>query len=92
MALAMSFINEVLRQFDTTVLVRQADWDNLMRDLKLDPTSPSVVLDRMLLRPVVVAYGDLAKQVSELLAENDQLRAKVTDLAATTPATEVSVA
>ena len=92
MALAMSLINEVLRQFDTTVLVKQENWDNLMHGFKLDPAKPSVVLDRMTLRPVVVGYGDLAKQASELLAENDQLRAKIAEFESKPIEKEVPVA
>lgn len=80
MALAMQFVNESMRQFQTTVLVNQEDWPALMRLFKFDPATPSCVLDRMTLRPVVGGFEGLQQRQGEVLAQKDQLDAKVKEL------------
>ena len=80
MALAMNYVNEVMRQFNTTVLVNQEDWEPLMKLFKLELSLPFCVLDRMTLRPVVGGFEGLQQRQGEVLAQKDQLEAKVQEL------------
>ena len=80
MALAMSYVNEVLRQFSTTVIINHDDWPGLMRLFKLSENLPSCVLDRMTLHPVVGGYEGLLQRLGEAQAENDELRDAIKEL------------
>src|SRR3990167_2966605 len=80
MALAMAYVSEVIRQFATTVVVRQDDWPEMMRLFKFEPSMPSCVLDRMTFVPVVGGFEGLQQRIGETLAECDQLKAKVAEL------------
>ena len=80
MALAMNFVNEVLRQFPTTVIVDQKDWPELMRLFKFDSTRTECLLDRMTLRPIMEGYAGILQRMGELVAEQNQLKAEVHEL------------
>ena len=78
MALAMVYVNEVMRQFPTTVLVNAEDWPSLMKAFKFDPAMPACTLDRMTFVPVIGGYQGL-------LARLGEAQAKVAEAEASTP-------
>ena len=82
MALAMQYINEVLRQFDTTVIVDQEQWTPLMKLLKFEVAPPFCVLDRMTLRPMPGGFESLVEQLNTIRVERDQLVAQLSTLKA----------
>ena len=92
MALAMAFVSEAMRQFDTTVIVDQKDWADLMTLFKFPIDQPGCILDRMHLKSVVGGYEGLQQRMGELLAERDQLQAKVKELEMPKPEPVLEVA
>lgn len=80
MALSLAYINEVLNQLDSTVVVDEETWPELLRLLKFEDREDdlkTLVLGRMRLRKATGGYDGLLKTIDELLAENRALRAEV---------------
>ena len=87
MALALAYVNEVLGQVDTTVVLDETAWPELVRLLKFeDRDLADLVLGRMRLRKATGGYDGLLAQVDALLKENAELRTQVDALTAPAPA------
>ena len=82
MALALAYVNEVLNQLDSTVVVDDATWPELVRLLKFEDREADLakmVLGRMRLRTAQGGYDGLLAQLDALLAENHALRSQLAE-------------
>ena len=81
MALALSYVNEVLNQLDSTVVVDEQTWPELIRLLKFEGRDlTTLILGRMKLRMAPGGYDGLLDQLAKLRQENTDLRAQVAEL------------
>lgn len=80
MALSMSYVSDVMRQFETTVLVQAQEWPALMQAFKLDPSLPCCKLDRMLFQPVAGGFEGLRQRLEDLQAQKAFLEERVAHL------------
>ena len=81
MALSVAYVNEVLNQLESTVVVDEQTWPELIRLLKFeDRDLNDLVLGRMKLRMARGGYSGLMSQLDALLKENAELRAQVDEL------------
>ena len=84
MALTQVYVNEVLNNVPSTVVVDEATWPELVRLLKFeDRDLNTLIIGRMRLRQATGGYDGLMETLSALLKENEELRARVMALTAT---------
>ena len=93
MALTQAYVNEVLNNLTSTVVVDEETWPELIRLLKFEGRDlTTLVIGRMKLRQAKGGYDGLMENLSELLKENESLRAQVEALTvqeASTPTAEL---
>ena len=78
MALTQVYVNEVLNNLVSTVVVDEQTWPELIRLLKFEGRDlTTLVVGRMKLRQAKGGYDGLMTTLSELLKENESLRAQV---------------
>ena len=78
MALAQRYVNEVLNQFESTVVLNETEWPELVKALKFEDRDLStLVIGRMQLRMARGGYEGLMKDLAALLKENEELRQKI---------------
>ena len=83
MALTQAYVNEVLNNLTSTVVVDEATWPELIRLLKFEGRDlTTLVIGRMKLRQAKGGYDGLMETLSELLKENETLRGQVEALTA----------
>ena len=93
MALTQAYVNEVLNNLTSTVVVDEETWPELVRLLKFeDRDLTKLVIGRMKLRQAKGGYDGLMTNLSELLKENESLRAQVTALTDQLSASKAEVA
>ena len=86
MALALAYVNEVLNQLESTVVVDEQTWPELIRLLKFEGRDlNTLILGRMKLRMAPGGYDGLLDQLVALRQENHDLQAKLEALTAAQP-------
>lgn len=81
MALTQAYVNEVLNNLPSTVVVDEQTWPELIRLLKFENRDlTTLVIGRMRLRQAKGGYDGLMETLSELLKENEELRAQLKNL------------
>ena len=92
MALTQAYVNEVLNNLTSTVVVDEQTWPELVRLLKFeDRDLTTLVVGRMKLRKAKGGYDGLIGTLLELQKENESLRAQVTSLTDQVSASKVEV-
>ena len=75
MALTQAYVNEVLNNLTSTVVVDEQTWPELIRLLKFEGRDLTTLeIGRMKLRQAKGGYDGLVTSLSELLKENESLR------------------
>ena len=81
MALTQVYVNEVLNNLPSTVVVDEQTWPELVRLLKFeDRDLNTLIIGRMRLRQATGGYDGLMTTLSALLKENEALRLQITAL------------
>lgn len=85
MALSLAYVNEVLNQVDSTILVDEVTYPELLRLLKFEDRAEDLerlMIGRMRIRMARGGYAGLLKQVDALLTENAALRQQLEEATA----------
>ena len=78
MALTQVYVNEVLNNLSSTVVVDEQTWPELVRLLKFeDRDLNTLIIGRMRLRQATGGYDGLMATLSALLKENESLRLQI---------------
>lgn len=81
MALTQVYVNEVLNNLPSTVVVDEQTWPELIRLLKFEGRDlNTLIIGRMKLRQATGGYDGLMTTLSALLKENAMLRVQITAL------------
>ena len=81
MALTQVYVNEVLNNLSSTVVVDEETWPELIRLLKFEGRDlTTLIIGRMKLRQATGGYDGLMASLSALLKENETLRAQIAEL------------
>ena len=81
MALSQAYVNEVLGQLSSTVVVDEQTWPRLITALKFEGRDlTTLVIGRMALRSTPGGYEGLQATLTALLNENKTLRERITEL------------
>ena len=81
MALALAYVNEVLNQVPSTVVVDEPTWQHLLKALKFEGRAlEDCVLGRMKLRWVPGGWDGLLVRLETLTQQREDLQAKVDTL------------
>ena len=81
MALSLAYVNEVLGQYPSTVVVSEQVWPDLVRALRFEGRDlEKCVLGRMRLRWALGGYDGVLTKLEALTQERDALTLKVSEL------------
>jgi len=90
MALTQVYVNEVLNNLPSTVVVDDETWPELIRLLKFEGRDlTTLIIGRMKLRQATGGYDGLMTTLSALLKENEALRLQILALADQVKAAQV---
>ena len=78
MALAQAYVNEVLNHLPSTCVVDEQTWPILVKQLHYeDRDLKTLIIGQMKLRSAKGGYDGLQQTLSDLLKENEALRAEI---------------
>ena len=81
MALSQAYVNEVLNQLASTIVVDEQTWPRLITALKFEGRDlTQLVIGQMQLRTTPGGYDGLQATLTALLNENKALRDRITEL------------